>query len=40
MLEAANIYIESGKEPKGIYYLKPHWELNWIEEIKTAIIEP
>jgi glycosyltransferase involved in cell wall biosynthesis len=40
MLEAANAYIESGIEPKGIYHLKPHWKLNWVEEVKTAIIEP
>jgi len=40
MLEAANIYIESGKEPKGIYYLNPHWKLNWVEEVKTATLEP
>ena len=39
MLEAANIYIESGREPKGTYHLNPHWKLNWVEEVKTAIIE-
>jgi glycosyltransferase involved in cell wall biosynthesis len=40
ILEAANAYIESGKEPKGIYHLKPHWESDWVEKVKTAIVEP
>jgi hypothetical protein len=39
MLETANTYIESGEEPKGIYYLKPHWKVDWVEEVKAAIAE-
>lgn len=37
ILETANAYIESGEEPKGIYHLKPHWKIDWVEEVKTAI---
>jgi glycosyltransferase involved in cell wall biosynthesis len=39
MLQIADSNIESGVEPKGVYHLNPHWKLDWVEEVKNAIID-
>lgn len=37
ILEEAENLIKKGKEPEGHYELKPHWEKDWVEEIKIAL---
>lgn len=34
IFEIANDYIKSGKEPSGIYHLKPKWNRDWMKEIQ------
>lgn len=37
MLIEANKYIESGKEPSGVYELNPHWKTDWVEDVRIAL---
>jgi len=34
-LENAIRYVDEGKEPNGIYELKPHWSKDWVNEVSN-----
>jgi glycosyltransferase involved in cell wall biosynthesis len=36
MLQSSNAQVDAGKEPSGLYHLKPHWSKNWVEAVKSA----
>lgn len=39
VLDMAQKYVREGKEPSGLYELKPKWTKDWAEEVKKAIIK-
>lgn len=39
VLDMARQYVRQGKEPSGVYELKPYWSKDWTQEVKYAIIK-